>query len=105
MNLEQRASIRKKLSLNVLINHDLIYTKRWKVRDLSLNGVLLEMYGEDLAPGMPIEAVIAFQEHGESELYRLPAEVVRLGGDGVALRLNNYDNWAYTALVNLLYSS
>ncbi len=59
MNVEQRVSIRKKIPLNILINHDLTYSQRWKVRNLGLNGVLVEMGRGNLAPGMPIEAVIA----------------------------------------------
>ena len=105
MNAEQRASIRKKISLNVLINHDLTYSKRWKVRDLSMSGAWVEMAGEELAPGTPIEAVLSLKERDEYILYRLPAQVVRMDGNGVALRFSRYDYRAYTALVNLLYSA
>jgi hypothetical protein len=105
LDTEKRASIRKRISLNVLINHDLTYSKRWKICDLSLNGALLEMSNKEFLPGTPIEAVILLKEHGQSDLYRLPAEVVRLNSEGLALRFGNYDNNTYTALVNLLYSS
>ena len=105
MNAEQRASIRKKISLDVLINHDLAYSKRWKVRDLSMSGAWVEKTGAELTPGTPIEAVLSLRERNEFILYRLPAEVVRRDGNGVALRFNRYDDRAYTALVNLLYSA
>lgn len=105
MNVEQRVSIRKKIPLNILINHDLTYSERWKIRDLSLNGALVEMDRGDLAPGTPIEAVIALKDRDEYDSHRLPAEVVRVDHNGVAVRFRNYDNRAYTALVNLLYSA
>jgi hypothetical protein len=105
MNTEKRTSIRKRISLNVLINHDLAYSKRWKIRDLSLSGALLEISNEEFLPGTPIEAVILMKEHEQSDLYRLPAEVVRINREGLALRFGSYDNKTYTALVNLLYSS
>ena len=58
-----------------------------------------------VAAGNPGEAVLALKEHGEYGLNRLPAEVVRTDRNGVALRFRNYDDRAYTALVNLLYSA
>lgn len=105
MNAEQRTSIRKKIPLNILINYDLTYSKRWKIRDLSLGGALVEMNQNDLVPGAPIEAVLALKEHHEYDLYRLPAEVIRVEKNRVALRFRNYDDRAYTALVNLLYGT
>lgn len=105
MKSEQRSSIRKKISLNIVINYDLAYSKRWKMRDLSLGGAMVEMKRNELLPGTPVEAVLALKEHGEYGLHRLPAEVVRADRNGVALRFRNYDNKAYTALVNLLYSA
>lgn len=63
MNAEQRTSIRKKVPLNILINYDLAYSKRWKIRNLSLGGALVEMDQNDLVPGAPIEAVLALKEH------------------------------------------
>lgn len=105
MKAEQRTSIRKKISLNIVINYDLAYSKHWKVRDLSLGGAMVEMRRDELLPGTPVEAVLALKEHGEYGLHRLPAEVVRTDGNGVALRFRHYDDKAYTALVNLLYSA
>jgi hypothetical protein len=103
MNAEQRSSIRKKISLNIVINSDLSYSKRWKVLDLSLGGARVKMRGGELLPGTPVEAVLAIRDHGDYGLHRLPAEVVRTDRDGVVLRFRNYDDKAYTALVNLLY--
>lgn len=105
MKAEQRHSIRKNKSLNVLINHDLAYSKHGKVRDISLSGARLEMENEGLVPGTPVEAVLALKEQDEYGLFRVPADVVRMGRDGVALRFGRYDNRTYTALVNLLYGS
>lgn len=104
MEAEQRFSIRKRISLDIVINHDLAYSKRWKVHDLSLAGALVEMKREGLSPGTPVEAVLALKHHGDYRLHRLPADVIRTDRNSVALRFRQYDNSAYTALVNLLYS-
>ncbi|MBI5782130.1 MAG: PilZ domain-containing protein [Gammaproteobacteria bacterium] len=103
MKTEHRQSIRKKIALNIIINHDLIYSKRWKVRDLSLSGARLETGKEGLSPGTPVEAVLTLRENGKYGWHRVPADVVRADRDGVALRFRRYDDRTYTALVNLLY--
>jgi len=105
MQAEHRQSIRKIITLNIIVNHDLAYSKRWKVRDLSLSGARLETGREGLSPGTPVEAVLTLGENGEYGLHRVPADVVRADRDGVALRFRRYDDWTYTALVNMLYSS
>ena len=102
---EQHSSIRKAISPNIVINYDLVYSKRWKVHDLGLNGAMAEMRRDELLPGTPVEAVLALKEHGEYGLHRLPAEVVCTDRNGAALRFHNYDDRAYIAQVNLLYSA
>lgn len=104
MQAEQRHSIRRKISFNIVVNHDLAYSERWKVRDLSLSGARLEA-ASGLSPGTPVEAVLMLKAHDEYGLHRVPADVVRVDRDGVALRFRRYDDRTYTALVNLLYSS
>lgn len=66
---------------------------------------MVEMRRDELLPGTPVEAVLALKRHGEYGLHCLPAEVVCTDRNGVALRFRNYDDLAYTALVNLLYSA
>ena len=105
MDIEHRTSIRKDIALDVLINYDLLYSRRWKVHDLSLNGALIQTDMTDLPPGVSVEAVLQLKEQGKYGLYRLPADVVRADRQGVALRFRQYDNRAYTALVDLLYAS
>ncbi|BAV34282.1 hypothetical protein SCL_1991 [Sulfuricaulis limicola] len=105
MKAEQRQSIRKKISLNIVVNQDLVYSERWRVRDLSLSGARLEASREGLSPGVPVEAVLTLKEHDKYGLHRVPADVVRADRHGVALRFRRYDDRTYTALVNLLYSS
>ncbi|MDH5513016.1 MAG: PilZ domain-containing protein [Gammaproteobacteria bacterium] len=105
MKAEQRQSIRKKVPIDILINRDIAYSKRWKVRDLSLNGAMLEMSRDEISPGTPVEAVLSLREHDEYDLHRVPAYVVRSDKEGVALQFRRYDDRTYTALVNLLYGS
>lgn len=104
MNSERRTSIRKKIPRSVLINYVLARSKRWKIRDLRLDGALADMDENDPVPGAPMEAVLALQEHHEYD-DRLPAEVIRVLKNWVALQFGNYDGGAYIALVNPLYGA
>lgn len=105
MKAEQRHSIRKNISLDIVVNHDLAGSEYWKVRDLSLSGARLEAAGDGLSPGTPVEAVLTLGEHDEYGRHRVPADVVRVDRNGVALRFRRYDDRTYTALVNFLYCS
>lgn len=105
MKAEHRHSIRKKIAINILINHDFAYSNRWKICDLSLTGARLDSGRVGLSPGTPVEVVLTLREHDKYDMHRVPADVVRTDRDGVALRFRQYDDWTYTALVNLLYSS
>lgn len=104
MKAEQRFSIRRKIALNIIINHDLAYSKRWKICDLSLSGARLEAGGDFLSPGTPVEAVLTLRARDDYDLHRVQAHVVRADRDGMALRFRHYDDRIYTALVNFLYS-
>ncbi len=52
MQIEHRTSIRKRTSVNVLINYGLTYSKRWKVHDLILSSALVEADEADLRQGL-----------------------------------------------------
>ncbi|MHB8729616.1 MAG: PilZ domain-containing protein [Sulfuricaulis sp.] len=105
MNFEHRKSIRKRTSVNILINSDLAYSKSWTVRDLSVDGALIEADRVDLPLGALVEAVLTFEVRRQRDLFRLPANVVRADRNAVALKFRDYDSRAYTALVNFLYAS
>lgn len=64
MKTEQRTSIRRRIPFNVLINYDLAYSKRWKICDLSLSGVLVETAQADLPLGAQVPGL------RQSGLYR-----------------------------------
>ena len=99
-----RDGMRRPLLLTALINFGLHYSQRWPVRDLSTSGAYVEMPGRGLKAGMNIEFVLrATHDHRVQEL-RIPASVVRVDDAGAALSFGGYDDSAYTALVNLLYS-
>jgi len=100
-----RREIRKNLPLEVLVNYGMTQSGAWRVRDLSVGGAFVEMSTDDLSPGISVELVLWFSRQQRSVEHRLPAKVVRIGPDGVALQFGAYDDEAYTDLVNLLHAT
>lgn len=99
-----RASIRKSVGCTVQVRHGASFTLATKIDDLSLTGVFVEMDTRGVVVGDYLEVRVAAANRPQrsSELI-LPAEVVRVEKDGMALRFGAYPNRTYTDLVNLLY--
>jgi hypothetical protein len=105
MKAEQRSSIRKAISLNNVINYDLTYSKRWKVRNLSPNGAMVEMRRDELLRGNPggggSRAQAAWRIWFAPSAHGGGAH----GQEWRGIAVPQLDDRAYTALVNLLYSA
>ena len=99
-----RDGMRRPLPLTALINFGLHYSQRWPIRDLSTSGAYVEMPGRGLKAGMSIEFVLRVARGKRAQELRLPALVVRVDDVGAALSFGEFEDSAYTALVNLLYS-
>jgi hypothetical protein len=101
----QRTSIRRDRSCTLQIRIGQSHVLTQSVHDLSLTGVFVEMNPEGVFPGDPAEVRIGFTDNnGRPCEHRIPAEVVRIRSEGVALKFEQYGNRAYTDLVNFLYS-
>lgn len=99
-----RDGMRRPLPLTALINFGLHYSQRWPIRDLSTSGAYVEMPGRGLKAGMSVEFVLRVARDHQARELRIPASVVRVDDAGAALSFGSFDDSAYTALVNLLYS-
>ena len=105
MRPEQRIAIRKKVTLDILINYDhytVSFPRLWKTRDLSACGAFVEMRHIELPADARIEAVLVLEYQENHEPHCLPAEVVRVSVDGIALRFDRYTERTYAALRTLL---
>ncbi len=104
MPLKQRSTERRPIALDIFITHKLEYSARWKTRDLSLHGALIDMAHDDLPPDCDVEAILAVKSQQGVEHHRIPARIIRVGEKGVALRFRGYGNQTYAVLAHLLYS-
>lgn len=100
----QRISPRKELPCSLLLNTGSSFTIARAIHDISLVGAYVEIDPTGLAPGAIVELVMEFNTGRRNTTLQLSAEIVRIDGDGVALRFCSYGDRTYTELVNLLYT-
>jgi hypothetical protein len=85
---EQRAHDRRNVMLDVLLSYDsdqLTVPRLWKTRDLSPTGAFVEMRRIDLPSDAAIELSLVLEYNGAYETHRLPADIVRVSSEGVAV--------------------
>ena len=104
MEPKYRTAVRTEVPLQVLINYDFNYSKATRVRDLSTEGAFVEMPTTELPQGARVETVFRYRVKGTTREHRLPARIVRVDRDGVALKFGAYDDDTYTGLINLLFA-
>lgn len=103
--LRQRGSIRKAASCSILVRSGTSYSLVRNIHDLSLDGAFVEMNSPDLLHGGDmVEVILSFDDRAEQAEHSIPAEVVRVQHEGVALRFGKYSDRTYTDLVNFLYA-
>ena len=105
MALKQRSTERRAIALDIFITHKFEYSARWKTKDLSLHGALINMAHDDLPANSEVEAILALKSRNGVEHHRIPARIVRVGEMGVALHFQGYGNRTYLVLRRLLYGS
>lgn len=102
MHDEKRSATRKKISIDILINRDFLDPRRWHTRDLGINSVFVKMAPEGMLPGIWMEVVLLFDGAMQTERLCLPAEVIRVSGDGVVLKFRDGEACASQTLRDLL---
>lgn len=99
-----RHSLRRDKPMEALINYGMTYSGLQHVHDLSTTGALVEMRNTNLVAGALVEFVLRYRYKDQAKELRLPATIVRVSEDGVAIEFGGYSDSAYTDLVNLLYA-
>ncbi len=103
-DIELRSNPRKTIPIEVVLNYGQIHSEVVPIRDLTMGGVFVEMTAIELHEGALLELMLRYRYKDRHIEHRLPAQVVRVTPDGVALRFGDYDDDAYTDLVDLLYA-
>jgi hypothetical protein len=102
MQDEKRSAVRRNVSFDILVNRDFLDPRRWRTRDLGMNSVFVNMAPEEMMPGAWVEAVLLLDDAADTERLCLPAEIIRVSGDGVVLKFGSYDSRAGRILSEVL---
>ncbi len=105
MHDEKRSAVRKHVSFDILINRDFLDPRRWRIRDVGMNSLFVNMAPEEMRPGSWVEVVLLLDGAMETEQLGLPAEIIRVSGDGVVLKFRDDDGHAGQLLHDFLKDS
>lgn len=105
MHDEKRSAVRQHVSFDILINRDFLDPRRWCIRDVGMNSLFVKMAPEAMLPGSWVEVVLLFDGAAETERVCLPAEIIRVSGDGVVLKFRDDDSHAGQMLRDFLKGS
>ncbi len=98
-----RTGIAPEVTYQAFINAGTSSAQTWRIRDISMSGVFVEMDSGELREGTAVEFIFRFRHSGRQVEHSLPATVIRIQGNGIALAFGRYDDETYSDLVNVLY--
>lgn len=105
MHDEKRSAVRRNVSLDILINCDFLDPRRWRTRDIGVDSIFVKMAPAAMMPGTWVEAVLLLECAGGAEPLCLPAEIIRVSGDGLVLKFYDEDSRASQMLRELWLNS
>ncbi len=105
MPSERRLGPRKQLALEVMLDRSHLGLRRYRTRDVSLDGVYLEDSGDPLRlrRNSVVDLVLKIPGNGKIRHHRVQAKVATVKGGGARLIFRHLDENTYTALVDLVY--
>ncbi len=103
MAKERRLGPRKRLALEVMLDHQRLGLQRCQTRDISLDGVFVESDKLALRRNNIVDLVLKIPADGKTKHYRIKAKVANVRRYGARFIFRALDEKAYAALVDLLY--
>jgi hypothetical protein len=102
---DARHSPRRRVPLEAQIAIGSTQAFSGQVQNISASGVFLQRNNVALDIGAAVEFVLHYQGMVRPLELRIPATVVRLERDGVALRFGRYNSVVYTDLIEVIYNN
>ncbi len=101
---DTRVGIPPNIVYTAIIDDGKTHHVAWRIRNMSLSGVLLDMDARHLLEGNTVDFLLRCTLKGRNVDRRIPAKVVRTHRHGLALQFGDYDTSTCHDLVGLLYS-
>lgn len=99
---DQRRSQRSSIPIVVTLGQCLTCFGNWPVRNLSLDGAFLEGSLDGMSVGTLLDMAFRYAPKGVQVMRYLPARVVRVEPDGVAVKFGKYGQVVHADLMTLL---
>ncbi len=100
---DQRRCPRKPIYMKVTLGQCLTSFGEWPIRNLSLQGAFLEGAQEPIPVGTLLDVAFRYTLKGVPVMRYVPARVVRVESDGIALNFGRYGQVVYADLMKLLH--
>ncbi len=98
---DRRLGSRRAAGVKVLA-YDGVEMKKYRLRDISLDGAFLETKNFALTKGTNLEVVLKIRSGGKATYCRLPAMVIRAEEDGAAVMFAHLDEQADNTLLKIV---
>lgn len=102
MEIEHRWSSRKNININVNLYYPPVGMINGKTRNISLEGMFVDLKGADIPPQARLEICFTAETQGKPIEHRLPAYVVHGSEQGVGLMLQHVGYREFDALRYML---
>lgn len=102
MGTERRWGARKPIEVDVVIDNQPVSLLHGRIGNISIGGLYVETASVGLHTNAKVELVLLLQEQGGTRVYRMPALVVRVAGNGAGFMFDQYDVNAFRTLVALV---
>lgn len=99
---DQRRSRRRPIPMVVTLGQCLSCFGKWPVRNLSLDGAFLEGSLDRVHVGTLLDVAFRYAPKGVAVMRYVPARVVRVEPDGVAVKFGKYGRMVHADLMTLL---
>jgi len=90
--------------VKAMITHHRLGLTKCRLRNISLDGAFVEVKDFDVAVGTDVDLVLKVRSGQKRSHCRLPANILRVDEDGVAIKFHDLDNRSYQVLFDIVYS-
>jgi len=101
---DRRLSPRREVDVKAMITHHRLGLTKCRLRNISLEGAFVEVKDFDVAVGTNVDLVLKVRFDQKRTHCRLPANILRVDEDGVAIKFHDLNNRSYHVLFDIMYS-
>ena len=94
----------REVDVKAMITHHRLGLTKCRLRNISLDGAFVEVKGFDVAVGTDVDLVLKVRSGQNRTHCRLPANLLRVEEDGVAIEFHDLDNRSYHLLFDIVYN-